>query len=160
MCSQSHYQASASIKFACEKVLDVGKGISGISERAFCQFWVATIPEPVSQQTYITAMLRRSIRLVPSFSSHFQGAGGARTDVNLACGLHAKYSSESTSDEIDVDVHPYKTHRCEGPSTTVRTNKEELLDMHRKMYLVRSHSHQICSFHPCDSRSMHRHPRS
>lgn len=40
-------------------------------------------------------------------------------------------------DTLTIEVNPFKTHRCEGPSGTVTTNKTELLDFFHKMYRMR-----------------------
>lgn len=42
-----------------------------------------------------------------------------------------------SSTSIDVEVLPFETHKCEPPSTTVTTNKEELMGWFETMYRMR-----------------------
>jgi pyruvate dehydrogenase E1 component alpha subunit len=39
--------------------------------------------------------------------------------------------------KVDFTINPFKTHKCEGPETTIYTSRSELLKFYREMTLIR-----------------------
>lgn len=62
--------------------------------------------------------------------------------VTSAWGFASTRLMSSTEGKVEdgvltVEVNPFKTHRCDGPSNQVTTNKEELLNFFHEMYRMR-----------------------
>ena len=57
--------------------------------------------------------------------------------LKATCNHHRPLFFSNAPSSSQTQVNPYKTHRCDGPSTQVTTNRDELMDFFTKMYCMR-----------------------
>lgn len=107
---------------------DAPKSPLVIETLSFCICWhfcvfLNRFVMSLSKLTQTSALGRLASSLRPAISASWRGFAAEPAP------------EESTS--ITLEVNPFKGHKVEPPSNQVETNKDELFDMYRTMFLMR-----------------------
>eukprot|EP00884_Botryococcus_braunii_P012355 jgi/Botrbrau1/2111/Bobra.0093s0018.1 len=88
-------------------------------------------------QSPMLSFVRRNLQRSPQF--RHEGALILGWTGNFGHGLATTATSPPSEPNrhVQIDVHPFKAHRLEPPSTRVETSRDELLDMFKLMNIMR-----------------------